>query len=144
MAALKPFFTHGARNSKKYELLKDQTIEFAGETLCRIRALKDFGDVKAGDLGGYIAAERNLDQDGGNAWIDKESIACGNSRTYGNAQVKNKSRISDNARIFDRAVVSCSQVYGETWIHGNAVVYGQWFGGKSLIHGQPRHSSPFN
>lgn len=65
-------------------------------------------------------------------------MAYGNSRVYGNALVKDKSRISDNVRNFDRAVVCCTQAYGETWIHGNAVVYGQWFGGKSLIHGQPR------
>ncbi|WP_375616758.1 hypothetical protein [Bartonella sp. AP58NXGY] len=37
---------------KKYELT-DEKIEFDGYlTLYRIRALKDFGDVKAGDLGG--------------------------------------------------------------------------------------------
>ena len=37
-------------------------------TLCRIKALKDFGDVKAGDLGGYIEDYKNLSHDG-NCWI---------------------------------------------------------------------------
>ena len=39
---------------KKYELLKDDTIEVEGRTLHRIRLLKDLGHVKAGTLGGYI------------------------------------------------------------------------------------------
>ncbi|EJF84065.1 hypothetical protein MCU_00733 [Bartonella elizabethae Re6043vi] len=37
---------------KKYELT-DETIEVDGHTLHRIRALKDFGDLKTGDLGGF-------------------------------------------------------------------------------------------
>jgi hypothetical protein len=125
-------------STPKYEMLADQTVEHAGVTLYRIRALGDFGNVKAGDLGGFVQSERNLDQDGGDAWIAADSMAYGNSRIYGNAQVKSKSRISDDARVFDRAVVCCSQVYGETRIHGNAVVYGQWFGGKSRIDGFSR------
>jgi len=37
---------------KKYELVKDQFINFETRTLYRIRALKDFSSVKKGDLGG--------------------------------------------------------------------------------------------
>ena len=44
---------------KKYELT-DKTKVYDGCTLHRIRALKDFGDVKAGDLGGWIESEKNL------------------------------------------------------------------------------------
>lgn len=48
---------------KKYELAKEDTKTFTdGGTIYRIRALKDFGDVKAGDLGGYIEKEENLSQ----------------------------------------------------------------------------------
>lgn len=139
MTTLKTFFSRGTATSKKYELLKDQTIEFAGATLYRIRALKDSGSVKAGDLGGYVAAERNLDQDGGNAWIEEQSIAYGNSRIYGNAQIEDKSRISGNARILialSFAPARSTEKPGYT----ATPLFGQWFGGKSLIHGQPRHS----
>ena len=38
---------------KKYELT-NETKEFMGKTLHRIKALKDFNDVKTGDLGGWI------------------------------------------------------------------------------------------
>jgi hypothetical protein len=37
---------------KKYELTKE-SIDLDGLTLYRIRALKDFGNVKRGDLGKY-------------------------------------------------------------------------------------------
>ncbi|WP_418067185.1 hypothetical protein [Rodentibacter caecimuris] len=39
---------------KKYELLKDDTKEYFGRTLYRIKALISFGAVVAGELGGYI------------------------------------------------------------------------------------------
>ena len=46
---------------KKYELLKDDTIEHLSRTLYRIKALITFGAVVAGELGGYIEAEKNLE-----------------------------------------------------------------------------------
>ena len=45
---------------KKYELLKNDTIKVFGHTLYRIRALRDFKDVKKGDLGGYIEREKAI------------------------------------------------------------------------------------
>lgn len=62
---------------KKYELTED-TIQFCGKTLYRIKALRDFGDVEAGDLGGYIENENNLSQED-NAWVS------GNAQVSGNA-----------------------------------------------------------
>lgn len=53
---------------KKYELLADDTIEFYGRTLHRIKACKDFGNVKSGELGGYIESENNLSQVG-DCWV---------------------------------------------------------------------------
>lgn len=70
---------------KKYELT-DETIKIGGHTLYRIKALVDFGNVKAGDIGGRIEKEENLAQDGnarvsGNAWV------YGNARVSGDAWV---------------------------------------------------------
>ena len=53
---------------KKYALVMDQQIRVWDATLYRIRALKDFGHVRAGTLGGFVASERNLSQDG-NCWV---------------------------------------------------------------------------
>jgi len=89
-------------NGKKYELLQDQTIEWRGRTLYRICALRDFGSVHAGDVGGYIECEHNLSQ-GDNAWV------CDNARVYGDAWVY------DNARVYGDA-----WVYDDAWVCGDA------------------------
>lgn len=52
---------------KKFELTTDTKIHF-GRKLFRIKALVSFGNVKVGDLGGYVESEKNLSQSGG-AWV---------------------------------------------------------------------------
>ena len=58
---------------RKYELTKE-TNNIGFKTLYRIKALRDFANVKAGDLGGFIENEENLSHEG-NCWV------------YGNARV---------------------------------------------------------
>ena len=43
---------------KKYELLINDTIVLGGITLFRIKALISFGNVKKGELGGYVEKGR--------------------------------------------------------------------------------------
>ena len=76
---------------KKFELTSE-TKAFFGKTLYRIRALISFGDVSAGDLGGFVEKEENLDQSG-NAWVS------GNARVYGNAWVSGNAMVSGNAWV---------------------------------------------
>lgn len=65
---------------KKYRLTDDKII-VGCRTLYRIQALRDFGEVKEGELGGYIEAEKNLSQRC-DAWVS------GDARVYGNADIK--------------------------------------------------------
>ena len=85
--------------NKKFELT-DLSVYWYGFTLYRIKALKDFSDVKKGDIGGWIEKEDNLSQDG-NCWV------------YNDAKVYDDTKVFDNARVFDDAIV-----------HGNAIIYG--------------------
>lgn len=48
---------------KKYELTTDTKLKF-GRKLFRIKALMSFGEIKEGELGGYVECENNLSQDG--------------------------------------------------------------------------------
>lgn len=104
---------------KKYKLT-DETIFIvrngAEITLHRIQALRDFGDIKAGDLGGYIESEANLSHEG-NCWV------FDNAKVFGSAKVGGKAE-----------VYGFSEVYGDAWIFGNAKVYGsaKVFGGSVL------------
>lgn len=62
---------------KKYEFT-GETLEYEGRTLHRIRALKDFGNVKAGDVGGWVETEANLSHDGNTRVSGAEDyITCG-------------------------------------------------------------------
>ncbi|HFH9141374.1 hypothetical protein [Streptococcus agalactiae] len=83
---------------KKYELLKDDTIEVAGKTLFRIKALISFKDIRKGEIGGYVEAERNLSQSG-NAWVS------------GNARVSDNAWVSGNACVTGNAWVETSNDY---------------------------------
>ena len=55
---------------RKYELT-DETIICDGRILHRIKALRDFGNVKARELGGWIEKESNLSHSG-NCWVYDE------------------------------------------------------------------------
>lgn len=106
---------------KKYELT-DETMDFNGKTLYRIRALKDFGNVKKGNLGGYVESEKNLSHDG-NCWIyDKAKV-------YGNANVFNDAKVFDNAQVFGNAKLfynakACgdAKVFNYARIGGDALI----------------------
>ena len=80
---------------KKYEIT-NESINFRGVKLFRIRALQDFRDVKAGDLGGYIEKEENLSQYD-YCWV------YGNARVYGNAMVYGNARVYGNAEVYGNA-----------------------------------------
>lgn len=45
---------------KKYELLQNDTVKHLDKILYRIKTVKSFIHVKAGELGGYIEKEENL------------------------------------------------------------------------------------
>lgn len=115
---------------KKFELIKNDYINFYGRKLCRIRALIDFSDVKTGDLGGYIEKEGNLAQEG-NAWVyDKACVygnakICRDAKVYGNALVYDNAYISDNARVYGNAkVYGDACLYDNAWVFDNAKVCG--------------------
>lgn len=69
-------------------VLWGETKEIGGVTLHRIRALIDIPehDVKAGDLGGWIEAERNLSQKGA-AWVADPALVMDSARVTGKARV---------------------------------------------------------
>ena len=68
---------------KKYELTTNAKVAF-GRTLFQIKALISFGNVEAGDLGGWIEKEENLDQSG-NAWVSGNARVCGDAEVCSDA-----------------------------------------------------------
>ena len=102
---------------KKYELT-DKTKVIADVTLHRIRVLIDIPEhnVKAGDLGGWIEAERNLSQKGA-AWVADSARVMDSARVtdtalvMGSAWVTGKARVTDSARVMGTALVTNSADY---------------------------------
>ena len=122
---------------KKYEL-----IPSLSEELYRVKALRDFNDVKKGDIGGYIQSEKNLSQLGDcwiydnakvydNAVVIGNAIVCDNARVHNNAQVCDNAFVRDNVQVWDNAFVMgnakvCdnAQVCGNAIVCDNAIVWG--------------------
>ena len=100
---------------KKYKLTKE-TLQFAGRTLHRIKAVKDFGSIQAGEFGGWIENEKNLSQDD-NAWIYGNAMVFDNAEVYGNANVFGYAEVYDNAKVYGNAVIK-----GDAKVH-DAVGY---------------------
>ena len=101
--------------TKKYRLTGNH-IDIGNRILYQIEALKDFGNVKAGDLGGYIESEENLSQYD-NAWVYGDAEVYGNAQVFGNACVFDNARVYNDARVYDNA-----QVYGDAKVYGDAEI----------------------
>ena len=80
---------------KKYELTGEVKVKF-GVTFKRIRALIDFGNVKKGELGGFIEKEENLSHEN-NAWVYDDAWVSGNAEVYDDAWVSGNAEVSGNA-----------------------------------------------
>ena len=118
--------------TKKYELTQN-TFTIAMEDLYQIKALQDFGDVKAGDLGGYIKSEKNLSQKG-DCWVYPGSFAYEDATITGSSKILNGAHICGNAEIDDSIIkdvgtlvcdyskVIRSTVKGGAWIHHDVKV----------------------
>lgn len=123
---------------KKYEFT-GEVSEIGCTEIYRIKALKDFGNVKKGDLGGWIEKEENLSQRGsswvypnsivighaeilGNAKVKGYSIIEGHTTIYGNAYIKDTKINSNSAYIYNNAKVINSKIYGEVQIYNNAKI----------------------
>ena len=113
--------TKNKSDNKKYKL-SNETIEVNGHILHRIIAIKDFGEVKKGDKGGFIESEDNLSHYD-LCWVANDAKVHGHAWVSGNAIVEDYADVYNYAKVFDHAIVKdYAKVYGNTWVCDNAVV----------------------
>lgn len=99
---------------RKYILTND-TIEYNGETLYRIRSVSHFRChylryVRVGDFGGYVSDLSRLSQDG-TCWVaDNAKVICG--------------IVSENAIVGGNAVIVSGAVHGNADVYCGAYVCG--------------------
>lgn len=127
------------KTSKTYELT-DETMEWEGHTLHRIRALKDMNiwageneppgvDVKEGELGGWIESEKNLPEHERPSWV------AGDAKVFGNAVVFDDSYIDGNAQVYDNAIIRDAFVGGEAKVYEySRLKYGPHISEHANIH----------
>lgn len=112
--------SHTCNPLDKYELTNN-SIKIKESNLYQIKALKDFADVKAGDLGGYVEGKNNLSQLG-DCWI------YDTSKVYSGAFVAENATIAGNSEI-----KSCAVIYGDSKIIEGSEIESIGIRGKSLI-----------
>jgi len=110
---------------KKYKLIPSDV-----KGLYRVKALRDFGNVKKGEVGGYVQSEKNLSQEGDcwiydNAKVYDNAYVCGNAKAYDNAVVRGNAEVGGTTWVYGNAeVYGNAKVYGDVWVYDNAKVYG--------------------
>ena len=98
MSIIEKFYNNhvriGAVAGNKYEINEEG----------RVVALKSFGDVKEGDIGGFVDSEKNLSQEG-NCWIFDNAIVSDDAKVSGYAMVSGFATVSGNAVVSGDAIV---------------------------------------
>lgn len=116
---------------KKYEITDESKLFRVYDgyiKVFRIRALRAFGNVNKGDLGGYIENENNLSH-AGTCWVEDDAIVCDmaevrdNAKVYGTAKVYDKAQVYDNARVCgNSSVFRRAKVYEDSYVLGHATI----------------------
>ena len=129
--------------SKKYELVHNDWIEIVDAShkkhiLFRIRAIRDFDDVKEGDYGGYVESEDNLNQYD-DSWLYSDAVRISNNtKAWGDARVYGRAKLYNSAEVCDYAVIcDLVKLHEDCKVHGRAKLYGNvYVGGISDISGK--------
>ena len=131
--------------SKKYfELFKDDYKIINGVTVYRIKALVDFDDIKAGQLGGYIEKEENLkvyysvlDPGWYSYYAENNKVRASwiydNACVYGDSVVYSGGRVKGNSVICNSHILDDSTISGDSSIFNSKVSYKSTIVGDSFI-----------
>lgn len=130
-----------AKKSKRHYILTDETIEYQGHILHRIKCIEEFVrnyyyTIKVGQLGGFVESYDNL-QD--NSWVDDEAKVFGNAIVKGNSIIRGHACVYGNAKITDakisewaticgNAQIIEGDVYGHACVYGNTQIGGEVYG----------------
>ena len=120
---------------KKYKLIESSLFWQYGRPIYRIQALRDFSDVKKGDLGGFVESEENLSQYG-NCWIYDNAQAVDRSMVVGDACLRDCAQMYDSSLIKDKAQLrGCAQMLHYSCLSDNAVAIDADILGFAIIAG---------
>lgn len=110
---------------KKYELISNRVdyvplgTAVSDIKVYQIRALRDFDDVKKGDLGGYIEDESCLSHEG-NCWV------------YPGSCVFNNGKVTENAKLYKTRLLNGAKVSGNVKLYECNIKYAVILGDYSM------------
>lgn len=120
----------------KYKTINQKRYLPDGRYLTRIVAKRDFGNVKKGDVGGFIEDTCNLSQSG-HCWVAEKASVYGLARVSKDAVVRGYAVLKDRVIVTDHAVVEGralldqhvyvgghAHVGNSTYLSGTATVVG--------------------
>lgn len=118
-------------NKKKIKIKMKKKYKMIPEgSMYRVEALRNFGVVKKGDVGGLVENECNLSHYG-TCWVYDDAMVYGRARVYGSARVGDCAKVYGTAAVFDKA-----KVYGDVQIYDSVRVYDKAVvSGSSIVHG---------
>lgn len=131
-------------SNDKYKL-SDETIKYGRKTLYRIVALKDFGCIMAGTIGGFVEDVFTLSQSG-SCWIDEDAkvfgravvtdnaLVCNKAVLFGTARLEQYARVEEDAKVGGFVCLS-----GTTRVSGKARLVGEF----SMSAGRVYSPKPF-
>jgi hypothetical protein len=111
---------------RKYDFVAHDWVLAGTRRLFRIRAVRDFGGVRRGELGGYIEGEANLCHEG-DCWVhDVAQVYGPGAVVRGNARARGESwvlgRVEDDAEVCDLAIVRAgARIGGRTVLLSDAI-----------------------
>ena len=127
----------------KYEFTEEK-ISWNGRNIKRIRALKNFGNVKKYDVGGWIESEKNLSQHG-NCWVFDDAFVVDNALVKDNAQVLNQVTLTDNSQLYDNAIARGKVILINDYkIGGNTIIKGTKVYGLKKTDNENIHENIFS
>ena len=117
---------------KKYKFT-GESKKWGNRTLLRIVATRDFGSVKAGEVGGWIEKESNLSHEG-NCWVYDNGAVYGNGKVYSNGRVYGHGLVHENGVVCDNG-----RVHGNGIVSGNGIVRDNGrVGDNGMVYGNGR------
>ena len=93
---------------KSWKYILKHTFDF----YYRLKAVKDFSDVKKGELGGYVKGYYNLSQSG-KCWVYNTARINKRAKVTGNAIIKNNAVVTNNAKVTGSAIIDGNTIVSE-------------------------------
>lgn len=132
---------------KRYVLMPNDKIQYAGRTLYRIKAVKDFTipgkstkngssiKITAGTLGGYIEKESNLEQGSSYSYTSTTAWVGGSAKVYGDGRVTSSGYVEGNAVVSGGSVSYGGYVGGNATLSGGSVSGGKMYDNAKMTKG---------